>query len=315
VQSDKGTTICLGDVVTFTATPVNGGGTPAYQWYKNTIPVGTNSSVYADNTLNSGDMIACRLSSSLACVVTDTVLSAAVTMQVISYATTITPPGPVHTCEDDHVTLMADAPGMQYQWRWYGTVIPGATGRSYAATETGDYTVTVYSGSCALTSDHPVSIGVHAEPVPLVTVNRDTLTTEDHYASYQWYVNGQSISGATSYMHIAAEAGLYYVIVTDSNNCTGNSVFHAIDGVSIQTLLALAGAVEIYPNPTSDVVYIRAPFPVRVSIQAADGRSIEVPETAEGIRMGNLPDGIYMIRVRDMNGLMIRQEKLIKLDR
>ncbi len=315
VQSDKGTTICQGDVVSFTATPVNGGGTPAYQWYKNTIPVGVNSNIYTDNGLVQGDVIACRLRSSLACVVTDTVLSAAVTMQVISYATSITPSGPVDICEGAQVTLQANTPAMQYQWRRYGVVISGATGRSYNATQTGDYTVTISAGSCALTTDDAVSVAVHAIPVPDVIVSRDTLTTDDYYASYQWYVNGESVPGATSYRYIATQAGLYYVVITDSNGCTANSAFYTIDGVHVPALSARAGAVQIYPNPVRDVLYIRSPFPVQVSVQAADGRRIGVPETADGIRMGDLPDGIYMISVRDMNGIMIRQEKLVKLNR
>jgi hypothetical protein len=50
----------------YTASPSNGGTNPAYQWKKNGINIsGANSSVYTGEKLESGDLIACELTSSL----------------------------------------------------------------------------------------------------------------------------------------------------------------------------------------------------------------------------------------------------------
>jgi gliding motility-associated-like protein len=61
------TTICSGAEVTFTATAVNGGSSPAYQWLINGADVGAGKSVFTDNDLANGDMVSCMVTSSLSC--------------------------------------------------------------------------------------------------------------------------------------------------------------------------------------------------------------------------------------------------------
>lgn len=53
--------ICSGNSVTFTATVVNGGIAPSFQWKKNNVNVGINSEVYIDNNLKNGDVVSCIL--------------------------------------------------------------------------------------------------------------------------------------------------------------------------------------------------------------------------------------------------------------
>ena len=60
------TSICTGSTVIFTAAPVNGG-TPVYQWKKNSNTVGSNNAVYTDNTLNNNDSVWVIMTSTLSC--------------------------------------------------------------------------------------------------------------------------------------------------------------------------------------------------------------------------------------------------------
>lgn len=74
--------ICNFTPVTFTATPVNGGSNPTYQWFNGTNPVGTNSLTYSSPTLANGDVITARLTSSENCTVDNPKTSPSITMVV-----------------------------------------------------------------------------------------------------------------------------------------------------------------------------------------------------------------------------------------
>jgi uncharacterized protein (TIGR02145 family) len=58
---------CPGALVTFTATPTNGGASPAYQWKVNGANAGPNSSTYSYHP-NDGDSVRCFMTSNLSCV-------------------------------------------------------------------------------------------------------------------------------------------------------------------------------------------------------------------------------------------------------
>src|ERR1700752_4617870 len=44
--------LCVGGLMSFTATPTNGGTNPIYQWQVNSVNVGTNSPYFSSSTLN-----------------------------------------------------------------------------------------------------------------------------------------------------------------------------------------------------------------------------------------------------------------------
>jgi hypothetical protein len=77
-----------GTLVTFTATPVNGGAAPGYQWQVNGGNVGTNSPEYAFVPVN-GDVITCILTSNATCITGNPAVSNSVTMIVNGIPSTL----------------------------------------------------------------------------------------------------------------------------------------------------------------------------------------------------------------------------------
>jgi hypothetical protein len=84
IAANPGDSITTGTSVTYTATPTNGGFTPAYQWKKNGINVGNNSITYTDATLANGDIITCVLTSNNPCASTANANSNGIIMVVLS---------------------------------------------------------------------------------------------------------------------------------------------------------------------------------------------------------------------------------------
>ena len=82
--------ICQDDPVTITATPVNGGSTPGYEWWINGQPQSATGPTFSDSLLNNGDVVTAALNSSLQC--SDPVGSNAITMTVYALPTVNLPP-------------------------------------------------------------------------------------------------------------------------------------------------------------------------------------------------------------------------------
>ena len=91
------TTTCPGASITFTATPTNGGTTPAYQWYVGATPVGTNSATFTSTTLaNNAVVKVVMTSNATTCLSGSPATSNSVTISLYGGSTTIT--GPTALC-------------------------------------------------------------------------------------------------------------------------------------------------------------------------------------------------------------------------
>jgi gliding motility-associated-like protein/uncharacterized repeat protein (TIGR01451 family) len=163
--------------------------------------------------------------------------SSSKTMDVTVTATpptpAINPAGSTSICAGNSVVLTASATGATtYQWYFNGTAISGATAATYTANAAGDYTVTAANaGGC--TSGIAMATTVTVNPTPATpSVNAGASTTfcsggnviltanATGAATYQWYLNGTAIPGATAVNYTAATAGDYTVGIASAAGCT-----------------------------------------------------------------------------------------------
>lgn len=169
VSPTPGDTSCAGVPVTYVATPFMGGSTPVYNWFVNSVNVGSGLSyTYMPND---ADVVYCRMASNYLCRLVDTVSSPSITMQVDSLyvpsVDIVAAPG-LLVAVGDVVTFTAvvsgAGPSPRYQWYVNGFAVSGATNASFASATLADYdSVTcnvIGSGVCSIGAFESVRISV-----------------------------------------------------------------------------------------------------------------------------------------------------------
>jgi hypothetical protein len=157
------TTVCSGAQVSFSATAVNGGSSPTFQWQLNGVNVG-NPGNYYQAAFTATSMVQVILTSNSNCVTTTTATSNIITITVLSNVTpTITISGNNTVTTGQSTTIISSiangGSGPTYQWQdstnihtWQN--ISGATSASinYSPTQTGNKlrSILTSNAACAL---------------------------------------------------------------------------------------------------------------------------------------------------------------------
>jgi|GEM_PF-1210864 len=296
---------CAGDSVVLTAGQGSGYN---YQWKNGSSNVGTNSRTY--DAVTTGDYKVVVTDGATQC--KDS--TGAVTVTVLSRPSVTLDPGDTSFCEGGVVTLEVSTQdtGLTYVWKNDQAVVPLATASFLEINSTGVYRVIVGRSAVSGCEDstNTVTVTVHPLPVPGVTWDGLTFHATPGYVSYQWETGGQGIAGSTDSTFQPASDGGYSVTVVDSNGCTGTSpVYNVTLGIGSTSP---AAAVRVYPNPARDVVYIAAPVPVQATLCNMEGKILMQQSEAHEIDMRMYAAGVYMLRISDSRGVVLRYEKLVK---
>jgi hypothetical protein len=151
------TSVCTGNMVTYTATPVNAGNEPAFRWMVNGINAGNNSANFSYVPENH-DEISCVMTTPNTPVTGDSAISNVIPMEVLTPSpvgvSVVATPHPV--CDNSPYAFSAipvnggDNPG--YQWFVNDELISGATNSAFSTGSIGKI-------SCQLTSNSPCITG------------------------------------------------------------------------------------------------------------------------------------------------------------
>ena len=214
--------------------------------------------------------------------------------------------------------------GTTYLWSFPGGVPSTSTDVSpsnicYATT--GNYSVeliaTNANGSDTLTLVNYIT--VYPSPSPQgITQAGDTLFANAGAVSYQWYLGGNAISGATNYFYVALSGGDYNVVATDVNGCEVEAaIFDVV--ASVKSTEPDPFSLHIFPNPAGNKVEIslsdNVSGKITLGIYNAIGQLVLAAEKDSGERnisvdINTLQPGFYLVELID--GVNSYRNMLIK---
>jgi uncharacterized delta-60 repeat protein len=289
ITASGATVFCIGGSVTLTSSPSD-----QYQW-----------STAAADTLSS---ITVSASGTYSVMVTDTNGCAATSSQTVN----VLPLPNINaglndsTCLSTNVNLMASG-GSTYVWH-PGTSLSDSTIVNPVAGPVVSTTYTVIGTSAAgCISSDTVRITVLGNPsLPTISKSHDTLFSTPAF-SYQWYLAGSPMAGATSQTLVYVTNGNYYVQVTNALGCSTVSTLININDVGISEAES-AAAMNVYPNPFNDELTIELDLAkagnVKISMMNIAGQAVYTEEISQRtgvykkqLSMKEQAKGIYYLQV------------------
>ena len=262
IASDlTGNVICSASnpTVVFTATSIDGGTSPVYQWKKNGANVGTNSVTYSAAGLVGGDQITCVMTPNNICQTAATASSNTITLTAASLTTTY---------------LDADGDGFgNANLDSASCVTP--TGYVTSSTDCNDASNAVYPGATEICNtiddDCDGSIDEGLQVTPAVSIVSDDLdaticseTTVTFTASpinggsaptYQWKLNGSNVgTNATTYSSAGIQNGDVIEVVMTANNLCQTAATAGSNTISFVVNANVVPTVTVASNLTGNTL-------------------------------------------------------------
>jgi hypothetical protein len=160
-----------------------------------------------------------------------------------------------------------------------------------------------------------------APPQPSISVVSNTLLTSTSASSYQWYKNGDPVSGAISQTYAPAQPGIYTVKTTDNNGCVDvyASAFSytytgppppPVDetGISENSLYA---SLLIFPNPSDGnftIDFQKEMTDCTIRISDNTGKMVFEVSNQKEINLSEFPAGLYFLNLTIVSGESVNKK-------
>jgi len=203
-------------------------------------------------------------------------------------------------CEGSSTTLQVSGQDLQHLWS------TGSTGTSIIVSEPGVYSVTSRNNNGCETNA-TVEVIALAPEIALVSGTNQLTPTASLPGSYQWYLNGFPIAGATNVSYTCMTSGSYQLQQTyQGASCLSNAI--SVTVTSANEARADAFTVIASPNPSDGKIRLESSVPVeRILVLNAYGQQLRTLQS-EGqsllsLDLSEQPSGVYGLVVHTTRGV------------
>ncbi|MFC3881450.1 T9SS type A sorting domain-containing protein [Algoriphagus namhaensis] len=234
--------------------------------------------------------------------------------------------GNVNLCEGEEaeIVLESDAEFEVIRWRRNGTEVQGERGKTLQTSTPGIYHAVIrYSGAC-ISETEEIEVSVQQLPEGEIHEDGNNLTAPEGEYTYQWFRNGDPISGADERSLTVDQMGEYTVELTTSFGCMTRlePVTLTISSL-ISRPVSRAESLLIFPNPGESLVEVSIDSDPMFSLVSMKIYSQEGRDLTPSVRIAQksnvefeldielLPQGMYLVWLRG-EGQKLYFGKLIK---
>ena len=149
-----------------------------------------------------------------------------------------------------------------------------------------------------------------APAIPTISETSGVLTSTPA-TTYQWYLNGSLIAGATNQSYTPSQNGIYVVRITDANGCVYMYSL-GYDFVSTTSVNEAAenNFIHVYPNPTTGLVNFELLSEGKYEVMVTDisGRNILTTSDQRSFDLSGYETGIYFLKIRTENSGVLNRK-------
>lgn len=143
--------------------------------------------------------------------------------------------------------------------------------------------------------------------VPTITLSGTSLISSEA-PGYQWYMNGDSVPGATNQTFDPALSASYQVRANDGNGCY-SALSEAFNFIASSSPEQSEESLLIYPNPSTGEVNISGTFLdnklFTVVVSDMTGKPLLWIENNSSIDLSSLKNGIYFLKIKLTSGSVL----------